>query len=275
MASTKKSAKPAKAAAKTASSSDKPAFKNTAKAQEAARAGDVDRAVTALRIFADKGDVLASCSLAALHGFRGEWDDVIARVQPLFSKPGATYANVLLDMVGLLWRAAEETGRWADASAALKKLPKKYASDLVMIGLVVPYLASGGKGKKPAVDSGPEGTVAERKKRFETYSKNAKATKDAHLAFYAAADDPMFDDEAIAAFPKAKPELDFQLTMKAAKAFNRKGRPDDAWKAFEPKLTEWMEDEEAQIAPAELLYDPDLRPMMTPARCKKVLERNA
>jgi hypothetical protein len=273
MASTKKAAQPAKT--KSASSGDKPAFKTTAKAQEAARAGKIDDAIASLRIFADKGDILASCSLASLLAFRGEWDEVITRVQPLFAKPDTTYANVLLDMVGLLWRAAEETGRWKDADAALKKLPKKYAKEFVLIGRLGPYFAGGGKGEKPALDHGPDGTPAKRKAKFEKELKDAKAQKDAFLVFAASNDDPLFDDHAVATFAAAKKELDLRNTFFAAKAFVRKSRLDDAWKALEPKLGEWMEDEEAQIAPAHLLYDPDLYPMMTPERCRKVLERNA
>lgn len=271
----KKAAKPAKSKGTEAASEGKPKHKNVAKAQEAARAGDVDGALASLRVFAGKGDVSASCSLAALHAFRGEWGEVLLRVQPLFSKPDTTYANVLLDMVGLLWRAAEETGKWSEAAAALKKLPKSYAKEFVLIGRLGPYFASGGTDPAPALDLGPDGTPTERRKGFEKLTKQARETKDAELLFFAAADDPLFDDDAIAAFPAAQKSLDLRMTLMAARAFNRKKRPDDAWRAVEPKLPEWAEDEAEQIAPAQLLYDPDLRPMMNAERCKKVLSRNA
>ncbi|MBA3463610.1 MAG: hypothetical protein H0T46_26875 [Deltaproteobacteria bacterium] len=251
----------------------KPAFKNTKAAQSAARQGKTDAAMAALLEFANKGDAAAAASLAELYAFKGDWDQVLVHVQPLIAKPDAVYAgNVVQGMLGLVWRAADETQRWTDATSIVRKLPKSVAGFVTILsGSLKPYLASKGKGKLPRVK---DAHFTEKKLRevYERNAANARATKDAKLLFLSARSAaPMFDDETIASFPGARKHLDFDQTLDASRAFSRKGRLEDAWKAIAPKVSEWRAVDHAQIAPVELLYDPDLRALMTPKRCATVL----
>ncbi|MBI4957401.1 MAG: hypothetical protein HY908_35660 [Myxococcales bacterium] len=251
----------------------RPAFKKAKDAQAAARAGHTGAALAALLAFARNGDAAASASVAELLAFQGEWDEVMVHVQPLIAKPDAVYAgNVVQGMLGLLWRAADETHRWEDAAKILRGLPKSVAAFVTILsGSLKPYLAAKGKGTTPRVRDAHL-TPQQLQAGYARNAAAARAKNDAKGLFLAATNAaPLFDDEAIAAFPAARPQLGFDQTLGVCRAFVRKGRVDDAWQALAPKLREWTCVEDAQVAPVELLYDPDLRRMMTPERCATVL----
>lgn len=270
MAAKKSAPKPSKSGA---TAPAKSAFKTAMDAQAAARNGSTDAALAALLAFAEKGDIAASASLAELYAFRGEWDRVLLHVQPLIAKPDAVYAgNVVQGMLGLLWRAADETKRWEDAAKILAKLPRSVAAFVTILsGSLKPYLAAKGKAKTPRVRDA-HFTPKQLAVGYERNAASARAKNDAKALFLSATNAaPLYDDETIAAFPAARKLLDFDKTLGACRAFVRKGRIDEAWEAIAPKLSEWACVEDAQVAPIELLYDPDLRRMMTPARCAEVL----
>jgi hypothetical protein len=245
----------------------KKTFRTAEQAQEAARAGKIDEAFAALTGFADGGDVAASASLAEIHAFRGEWDAVLLRAAPLLANPAEVYAgNVPADLAGLVGRAAEETKRWKDALAVLGK---PSGDEWLLTEEVRRFLKAGGK--RPAPRGQTPDPPAHQRKVHQRTAEEARETKDKKLLFLAARGFPLFDAEAVVAFPGARAELDWDETVDAARAFVRQGKPDAAWKAVVPKLGAWTNVERCQIAPCELLHDPDLRRMMTPARCAKVL----
>jgi hypothetical protein len=238
-------------------------MKTAKKAQEAARAGKIDDALAALARFADGGDAGAAAALAELHAFRGEWDAVLLRAAPLLADPEAVSAgNVAADLAGLVWRAAGETKRHKDALKILGP-----GNDFLIFSEVRRWLKAGGKGKPPRIR-----TVDAPAHQKKVYERTIADADDALSRFLAAASFPLYDAQAVAAFKSAAGELDWEQTLDAARAFVRQGKPDGAWKAVEPKLAEWSPVEPCQVAPAELVYDPDLFPMMTAARCRKVLQ---
>lgn len=243
-----------------------------AAAQEQARTGAVTDAMQTLEAAANGGDVSAAYSLAEIHAFRGEWSKVIDRLAPLCAEPDALSAgNMKRDAAGLLWRAAEATGRWSDARAQLSKLPEQAVGGLLFASLGR-YLESEGKADPPVL-SGLIGTTEERRAQY-VVKVGRSAGKPVGI-FVSASNDPDLDTEAVAAFPAAKELLNFNQTLAAARSLVRVLRPDDAWAAVAAKAKGWMPIDASQIAPAVLLWDPDLRPMMTPARCAEVLARNA
>ncbi len=243
-----------------------------AAAQEQARAGAIGDAVQTLETAADAGDVSAAYSLAEIHAFRGEWSKVIDRLVPLCAQPDALSAgNMKRDAAGLLWRAAEATGRWSDARAQLSKLPEQAVGGLLFASLG-PYLESEGKAGAPVL-SGLVGTTEERRAQY-LVKVGRSAGKPVGI-FVSASNDPDLDAEAVAAFPAARELLNFNQTLAAARSLVRVGKLDDAWAAVVAKSKGWTAIDASQIAPAVLLWDPDLRPMMTPARCAEVLARNA
>src|SRR5829696_2670904 len=84
-------------------------------ARQAARRGEVEVAIAALRRCAEQGDNGACASLAELLAFRGEWVECIPNAGRLIANPGAVYAgNVFDDMIRLLGCAGRETGQWTE-----------------------------------------------------------------------------------------------------------------------------------------------------------------
>ena len=242
----------------------------TEQAQELARKGSIAEARAVLEAAASNGDASAAYSLAEIAAFEGAWDVVLAQLTTFAAGHDAVYAgNVKRDAAGLLWRAAESTGRWADAAALLAQLPERAVGGLFYRSLGTLFTAEG-KGEAPTLAANPDSPEQRRAKHDrakEKYGDNPKAL------FVSAAQDPEFDDDVIAHYPAAASALRFGDALKAAHALVRKGRIDDAWALTLAKLPEWAPVEACQIAPVELLWDPRLRSMITPARCAAALSR--
>ena len=224
--------------------------------------------MSALAVFADRGDVGASGSLAELHAYRGEWDEVLRRASALLANPDGFSGNVHQDMVGLVWRAADETKRYADALASVRAMPKA-ARRFVLVKTVETYLAKNGKPPVPVIGEPLESPA---QLRASTKKRIAAANNDPFVIFMAASGNPEFDDLVVVNYPKADPaDILWDYAVDAARSFARKGRHDEAWKTIEAKLDAWGAVEGCQVAPVEPIYDQWLRDVMTPARCAKVL----
>ena len=65
--------------------------------------------------------------------------------------------------------------------------------------------------------------------------------------------------------------ITFDTTAFVAMSLARAGRAKDAWKAIEKAVNVWWPVDVLQVAPAALLTDEDLRPLMTAERCAQVL----
>lgn len=240
-----------------------------AAAQDTARAGRVDDAMPVLEAAAEQGSALAAYSLAEIHAFRGEWDRVLERLAQFMPGEADVYAgNVKRDAAGLLWRAAQETERWPEASKLLAKLDEQ-AVGSVFYKSLAKLMKAGGKGAAPKLEGSVE-SAAQRKKKLD----EAKAKKDPFLIVMRAMEDRAFDADVVKHWDAALPELRIEYVLQGIPALVRAKKFDAAMRGLAQTLPDWMNVEDCQIAPVELLWDPGMRALMTPARCAAVLTRD-
>jgi hypothetical protein len=273
----KKKTAPAKTAAPAKAKAAAPSPKVTKSALRAAfdraREGHVDEALPTLEAACSAGSAEAAYALAEIHAFRGEWDRALDRLLEMLPNEGEIYAgNVKRDAAGLAWRGAEETQRWKDAEKIVAGLDENAVGG-VMHETLLAHLKRGGKGAAPQLTYSLYESEGELRKAYARAK--AAAGDDAFSRFLAAADDALFDADAVAAFDAALPELDqYDYVLSGARACARRGKLDQGWMAVHDKLDLWMNVEHCQIVPAELVWDPSLRTMMTPERCAAVLARS-
>jgi hypothetical protein len=280
-----------------------------AQARAAARRGETDDAVSALRSLAAEGDVSACPSLAELLALKAAWDEVIQNAAQLIANPSAAYAgNVFDDMVRLLGRAGRETGRWADvercareAAANVKRtieaahLLNRYVTILDRLATYakgrgsIPFfkrLADRSQGrdvpdhelimlwKKP-----DELPLAERKKRVDNATANVfelrpdlkDKPQDLHRHLFALAEFYDLPREALERYSAHPEDMWFKDAVYIGRFLAAQDKGDEAWKLIQPKLPIWIADDPAQVAPIALVVDRDLQRMMTPDRCAEVL----
>ncbi len=278
-----------------AKTSKKPAGRRlTAKtARHTALAGDTDTALTALRGFADAGDVAASASIAELLAFQGAWAELVPHAAKLTANPSAVYAaNVFDDMVRLLGRAGHETGDWAGIAAAIApaiaaakaeqlppNVPRRH--EVILTGLAA-YCARRGAPPHELVSlwqsASQEQTPPERRKSYEDARDNVFThrpklkDKPEHLARHLFSLAVSFEqpDEIARIYPLHEELRDFADACEVAQVV----APTDAqraWAALEKKLSSWYPVDLAQVAPVVLLTEPTLRPLLGPERCALVL----
>lgn len=278
-------------------------------ARAAARRGETDFAVSALRSLAAGGDIAACPSLAELLAFQGVWDEVIPNAAQLLANPSAAYAgNVFDDMVRLLGCAGRETRRWSDvergardAAANVKRttqaphLLNRYVTILDRLanyargGGSIPFLkrlADRTQGldvpehelimlwKKPE-----ELSLAERKKRVERATANVfdlrpdlkDNPEELHHHLYGLAEFYDLPEEALERYLAHPQDMRFTDAVYVGRYLAVQGRTDEAWTLIREKLPEWNAVDPAQVAPVVLIVDRDLQRMMTRERCAEVL----
>ena len=242
-------------------------LKTAKQAVAAALQGQPDAALEALLGFAQAGDVAASASAAELLGFMGRWADLVPHAAALIAKPDAVYAgNVFDDMCALLRRAARELGTpdIIKAAAATVRKGMEARRDAVLLQ-----------------DSPALGTKAdpENRARYEQAVAESSAGKrfkgkpdDLARHCFALAVAFNVDDAIIARYDPKNPRFGFEQAVYTALALARRGDAQAAWAVLEPKLGSWWPVDRAQVAPVELIVHPLLLPLMTPERCRQLLE---
>lgn len=254
-------------AAKTAKRSPgKKPFKDAKSAAKAARQGQTDEALAALLAFADAGDRAASAAAAEILAFRGEWLEAAKRAVVLLEEPNAVYSsNIFNDCSAIVRRAAELTKQPSLVADAAKRVPTKYASmrDAVLLR---DYYRASEEDRVPKADAYAKAVAdAPSIKRLE----GKPSALERHCFALAIAHD--MDDAIIERWNPEGDLLDFNQAVEAARAFMRKGRADDAWKAIASKT--WWPIENTQIAPVELVTDFRILPLMTKDRCEAILAK--
>lgn len=237
------------------------------KAAQQARLANTEVAMEALRALSTKGDAAASASLAELLVFRGEWQQMVPFALDLLGHPDAVYAgNVFFDMCLLVRRAAEVLGDPAVIDRAAATAPAK------MRDVVQKYLLDGWSLHRQNPANAEERARYEKAAADATTGKRFKGKPDA-LARHIFALASVFHvhDEMVKQWPEKAHLLDFNQAVGTARILARRGEPEKAWRLIESMLPKWWPVDNAQVAPVELLYDPDLAPLMTPARCALVL----
>jgi hypothetical protein len=208
-------------------------LRTTKKAQAAALRGELEPALEALLGFAAKGDVLASASAAQLLAFRGQWAEALPHAAALLANPDAIGpCNVFDDMVVVLERAGEATGDWKAVVRAAKSVP-------------------------PPHDE------------FHTYYADRARALARWAGKRRAAPREEPDSEDVSA--EASRTMGWEEALPSACALARAGKGEAAWKVLAQHWPRWCPVDWAQVAPVELLAAPELRPVLTPARCEKLL----
>jgi hypothetical protein len=75
----------------------------------------------------------------------------------------------------------------------------------------------------------------------------------------------------LARWDPTNPGLGFDQAVSVARVLCKRGDPEQAWTLLEGYLRHWWPVDYAQVAPVELLYDPLLAPLVTPARGEQIL----
>ncbi len=237
------------------------------KATAQARLGNTELALEALIGFSQRGDAAASASVAELLAFRGEWERLTSFAVDFLAHPNAVGAgNVFTDTCLLVRRAAQQLGTPGLIKRAVAAAPAA-RRDMARACLIDgrPLERSDTAGPDELAQYHEAAADAARSKRF--------AGKPDALARHVFALAEVYEahDEMVAQWPSKAHLLDFDQAVATARVLARRNRLDDAWHLLEPMLRTWWPVDDAQVAPVVLLYDPELAPIMTPARCAQVL----
>jgi hypothetical protein len=264
--------------------------KDRARARTLALSGDADVAITLLAPMAESGDAGAAASLAELLAFKGRWSEVIGAASLLLAEPQAVYAgNVFTDMVELLGRAGHETRDWtriaAAAAHACARVSQRgdpphlaHPRGRILAGLEA-YAAREGFpphelirifGIPPsAPDAASHRNAVEHVFAYRPDLRGDPSGLAEHLINLAISFRQW--DALLERFAEEPSSFRFQHAVPVARALVERQRLDEAWAALEPRLGSWWPVDRAQVAPVELLTDPQLRTLMTVARSAQVL----
>ncbi len=252
-------------------------FRNTGAAQRVALQGQTILACTALEAFAARGDALAGAALAQVAGFRGDWDAVIAHATTYFRDPGVIGAcNVVNEQIDLLTRAGVVTGDWrAVERVAEVSPPELFPRELARLRARAAQQVERLESEARARD---ERSETERWAAYESYLTELPGFK--HLATAAdrrrnqlanALTNYHLWDEALRIIGEHPDESCFEDALKLAGPLMQRGEGDKAFDLLLEHLDRWSPVFVCRVAPAELLLDPDLRPLMTEDRCERIL----
>jgi len=252
--------------------------KTRKQAVAAALAGRCDLALPKLlELSRTKADALAAVSAAEILAYQGDWRGVIEHAA-VFVKDLTVVggSNLFDDILELLRRAGRETGDWPAVVAAAKGVPERAVPHFHTVAKV--FVRDIGKGihqKPPESDPGrgqPDRSAYDQWEREGPTSKRFKGQPEAlarHL--FALAVGYGLDDEALALFSAHRDTLGFDKAAHVARILVKRGRPEEAWEVLDGKMGKWHAGWVMSVAPVELLIDPVLAQLMTPARCAKVL----
>jgi len=261
------------------------------KAREAARGGDVEAALLALRGFAEAGDASAAASAAEVLAYLGMWGDLIPLAGQFVADPFSTYAgNVFDDMVRLLGRAAIEAGEWsvvaklareawAKIDAALDRnaqdFPEpKIASVRARLSKILDHLASAADRNDVAACAEPIlifGVVhpASRREDFEAaIAMKINLAPERRLALAIAF---RLDDEMRRYYPQLTKPAMFDQSLHVVKAMLRAGDADEAARTLDANWPNWYPCDIAQVAPVAPVTDTLLLPLMSVERRERLI----
>jgi hypothetical protein len=279
------------------------------RARTAARRGEADAAIGALRELAAAGETAACPSLAELLAFKGEWREVVPIAARLIAKPSAAYAgNVFDDMIRLLGRAGHETGAWGGIERAAQDAAAQVKATIAVEHLRVRYLTilerlrayARGRGSIPVLKRlayqargvhapddelimlwkrGEEPPLAERKRQLDDATANVlqlrpDLARDAvarHAHLFALAQTFDCPTDALERYRAHRPDMSFEAAVYVGRHLAAQGGGDEAWALIAEKLPLWMAADPAQVAPVVLVVDPELQRLMTPERCAEAL----
>jgi len=256
-------------------------------AQASALRGDIETALAGLSALQQEGDTAVNASLAEIAAFQGDWDAVLRYAPAVTVDPKSVQTlNVYADMLKLIGIAGVRTENWDEVQAAavaalsvlgeVQMLPG-YEAAAAGLGSFAATQGRASSGWRPGGhDERPE---EERIAKFESaiarLSKNKKRFKTPQARLnhcIAIARNCAYHEAAISLYDETgSPEL-FDSVVFVASALARFGRQDEAWTVIQSKLSQWWPVEDTQIVPVALLADDALRPLMTPERCKEVLQ---
>ncbi len=264
-------------------------------ARRAALRGEVAVAIAALRRLAQRGDDSACASLAELLAFQGEWGECIGYAGRLVANPGVVYAgNVFDDMVRLLGRAGQETGRWHEIEAVATAAKAGIERTVDRAHLRNRYLAildrlqtyARGRGAPPhelinvfgrsdtAAMAGAAAARAYREAvengfRYRPDLRDKPEALAVHLFGLAMRFGQ--DDEALRLYDEHRALMSFDHALHVARVLIGRGERERAWATLWSKMSAWWPVDAAQVAPVVLVIDEQLRVLMTRERCEMVL----
>ncbi|MDQ6685914.1 MAG: hypothetical protein M3Z16_12405 [Pseudomonadota bacterium] len=263
-------------------------------AQALALRGHTAEALDAFVALKNQGQVIASASIAEIAAFRGDWRTVLSSAESIFASPQSVEAgNVYTDLIGLAARAAASLADWQAgedlASMALEKVSAIPDFDVFVLAAqrLLHFVERKGQGSELGdglyFSLGPPSEPAdERRGQFEqaigdlvgSKKKRLSASPDTLEDLYALAGTYRFGEGAVQVFDRAHGELPriFDSVSFAAAALARAGRREEAWQAIQTRLASWWPVVLSQVAPVQLLIDEALWALLTPERCKEVLD---
>ncbi len=267
-------------------------------AQQAARRGETDKAITMLRTMAADGDDSSAVSLAELCAFRGLWDEVITNLGRVIQNLGAIrnfegYPQQLLQLLG---RAGHETGQWTEisefASAAIvaeKEREYDQYHESVRSAFVAwfenlqQYCKRHGRPPHELIrifgvaDPIDQLSQAERRALYESAAKRDSARlskKPVELAvqLFGVARNMKLDDEMIRVFEGSPDVFTFNYgALDVSRALIKRGDAECAWQVLRDRMHQSVGGLPEQVAPIILLVDDTLRALMTRERREFVL----
>lgn len=253
-------------------------------AQQAARRGETEAAMSMLRELASGGDESSAVSLAELCAFRGLWDDVIVNLERAIFYLGAIPCFYMYpaDLIRLLARSAEETGQWRRVSEVAGKGIRAGVQTGWLQNLQA-YCKRRGKPPKELIyvvgvpDPVDALTVVERRARYdrammEEHTTRLKNKPDQYTCHtFAIARNMKLDDEAIRIYEERPSAIYFHDALDVSRAYVKTGNQRAAWEVIQARLPQSVGGVPEQVAPIILLVDELLRPLMTRDRCDLVL----
>lgn len=263
------------------------------KAREAARSGDVDRALPTLLDYAEAGDVTAAASAAELLAYLDRWSELIPLAGAFAADPFATYAgNVFDDMVRLLGRAAIEAGDWAlvaklarEARAKIdhaldrnsQNFPQvKVESVRVRLTKILEHLGSAADRQDAAACAEPirifgVASPVSRREAFDAaIAMKGNRTPERRLTMAIIFGQ---DEEALRYYAQLSTPPLFDEVLRVAKAMIRVGAAEEAWRAIEVNWANWFPVDVVQVAPIAPLTDAFLWPLMSATRRTILIRR--
>jgi len=266
-------------------------------AQQTALKGDADGAVKQLTALLESGKAGAAAPLAEIAAFRRRWPEVLRLAFTFMRDPTEGGVRNSLDaMVNLVAVVGFETGGWSDIHGEVvairkyllsKKELKEYANE-----------DEGGAGFKQLIDLAKSKGKAEYVWDWSCYTEDDEKTRDAAAEAAIAAQlakhakKKIFKDDADrrqAMLALAGAHLSYKTTVRlydeegaddlitfgsaafVVTSLARAGRAKDMRKMVEKAVNVWWPVDDLQVAPVDLMTDPDVRPLMTPELCAQVL----
>ena len=244
-------------------------------AMQLARAGHTELALPKLLELASKegkDQGLAAYAAATTLAFQGDFAGFLEPARAFLATYVFGAINPFDDIAALLVVAGHATGDWAavkraaEAGEGRARAADPIAKLLKALEKGAPAL--GRRGKATRLDRAAyEKSVAEDR----ADKKLAARPDDLARRLFSTAVVYGAEDEALAAYERAKAVLYWDDPLDAARILVRRGRVDDAWEVVLEALPRWQGGFVASVGPLDLLIDPALGGVLTPARGQALL----